>query len=244
MLEALNVGGVDFGHAGETPPIFAQAAGVPLLYVACEDESPRSEAVLVPVDSPIKQVSELTGKRIALNKGSNVHYLLVRALNVAGISYEDVQPVFLPPADARAAFESKSVDAWVIWDPYYAAVEDAGTARVLVDGTDLVSNRGFYLAASALVTGRPDVLQAVVDELRATSAWVEENQDASIEFLAKLMGMEVATVARAEKRRRYGVHAIDPSIVRYQQNVANSMLQLGLIPRPINVSEIVWAPQP
>jgi sulfonate transport system substrate-binding protein len=242
LLEAMNVGGVDFGHAGETPPIFAQAAGVPLMYVACEEESPRSEAILVPVDSPITSVKELKGKRIALNKGSNVHYLLVRALESAGVGYDEIQPVFLPPADARAAFESHSVDAWVIWDPHYAAVEQAGIGRVLVDGVDLVTNRGFYLASRTLANEHAEVLRVVISELAAISNWVEENQDASVEFLANLMGMDAATVARAEKRRRYGINPIDPAIIEYQQKLADTLLRLGLIPRPINVSEVVWTP--
>jgi sulfonate transport system substrate-binding protein len=120
LLEALNVGSVDFGIAGETPPIFAQAAGAPLVYLAYDPPAPKGEAILVPKDSPLKSVADLKGKKVALNKGSNVHYLLVRALEQAGLKYTDIQTVFLAPADALAAFARGSVDAWVIWDPYEA----------------------------------------------------------------------------------------------------------------------------
>ena len=123
LLEGLNVGSVDFGTTGETPPVFAQAAGADLLYVAHEPPAPLSEAILVPKDSPLKTAADLKGKRVAFNKGSNVHYLLVRALEDAGLSINDVTPVYLAPADARAAFERGSVDAWVIWDPFQAAAE-------------------------------------------------------------------------------------------------------------------------
>jgi sulfonate transport system substrate-binding protein len=242
LLEALNVGGIDFGHAGETPPVFAQAAGVPLVYAACEEESPRSEAIIVQADSPIRQVAELRGKRIALNKGSNVHYLLVRALEAAGLSYDDVQPVFLPPADARAAFESRSVDAWVVWDPFYAAVERAGSCRLLVDGTGLVGNRGYYLASRALATDHAAVLQSLVEELAVTSKWVEENQDASVKFLAETLSMDVATIDLAERRRRYGVMAVDPTIAGNQQEVADCLARIGLIPRSVQVADVVWTP--
>src|ERR1700683_2795901 len=105
LLEALNVGALDFGIPGEPPPIFAQAAGAPLVYVGNEPPAPRGEAILVPKDSPIHSVADLKGKSIALNKGSNVHYLLVKALEKAGVKYSDIEPVFLAPADARAAFE-------------------------------------------------------------------------------------------------------------------------------------------
>src|SRR4030081_2528910 len=121
LLEALNVGAIDFGSTGETPPIFAQAAGAPLVYVAHEPPAPQGEAILVPQDSPIKTLADLKGKKIALNKGSNVHYLLVKALEKGGAKYSEIEPMFLAPADARAAFERGSVAAWVIWDPFHAA---------------------------------------------------------------------------------------------------------------------------
>ena len=114
LLEALNVGAIDFGTTGEAPPIFAQAAGAPLAYVGYEPPAPAGEAVIVPSDSPIKEVAELKGRKVALNKGSNVHYLLVRALEAFSLALTDVEPVYLPPADARAAFERGAVDARVI----------------------------------------------------------------------------------------------------------------------------------
>ncbi len=81
LLEGLNVGSIDIGHTGEAPPIFAQAAGTDLVYVGHEPESPLSEAILVPKDSPIRTVQDLKGKKVVLNKGSNVHYLLVKAFD-------------------------------------------------------------------------------------------------------------------------------------------------------------------
>ena len=139
LLEALNVGAIDFGNTGEAPPIFAQAAGAPIQYVAYEPPAPKGEAILVPKDSKLKSVADLKGKKVALNKGSNVHYLLVKALEKAGVKYSEIEPVFLAPADARAAFERGAVDAWVIWDPFQAAAEAATGARTLADGTGIVA---------------------------------------------------------------------------------------------------------
>ena len=155
LLEALNVGAIDFGVAGETPPIFAQAAGAPLVYLAYDPPAPQGEAILVPKDSTLKSVAELRGKKVALNKGSNVHYLLVKALEKAGLKYTDVQPVFLAPSDALAAFSRGSVDAWVIWDPYEAAAEASTGARVLADGTDVVANYQFYFTSKDFLSHDP-----------------------------------------------------------------------------------------
>jgi sulfonate transport system substrate-binding protein len=95
LLEGLNVGSIDFGTAGEAPPIFAQAAGADLVYVGNEPPASAGEAILVPKDSPIKTVAELKGKKVALNKGSNVHFLLVKLLEKAGVQYKDIDTIFL-----------------------------------------------------------------------------------------------------------------------------------------------------
>jgi sulfonate transport system substrate-binding protein len=134
LLESLNVGATDFGLVGEAPPIFAQAAGANIVYAGFEPASPKNEAIIVPKDGPIRTVTDLKGKRVALNKGSNVNYLIVRALEANGLTYGDIVPAYLAPADARAAFERGAVDAWVIWDPYYAAAELSLGARAVADG--------------------------------------------------------------------------------------------------------------
>ena len=177
LLEGLNVGSIDFGVTGETPPVFAQAAGADLLYVAYEPPAPTSEAILVPKDSLITSVKDLKGKKVVLNKGSNVHYLLVRALEEAGLKYTDIQTVFLPPADARAAFERGSVDAWVIWDPYQAAAEQQLQARTLRDGKGIVDNNQFYLATRPYAKQHPNVIQTLVEEVRAVGEWSKANPE-------------------------------------------------------------------
>jgi sulfonate transport system substrate-binding protein len=158
LLEGLNAGAVDVGTVGETPPIFAQAAGVDFAYIGNEPPAPKGEAIVVQHDSPIRSVADLRGKKVGLNRGSNVHYLLVKALQHAGLSYSDIQPVFLTPADARAAFVQNSIDAWVIWDPYLAAAERQANARVLTTGEGLVRNTQYYVAAKKFADRQPQLL--------------------------------------------------------------------------------------
>jgi sulfonate transport system substrate-binding protein len=240
LLEGLNVGSVDFGTTGETPPVFAQAAGADLLYVAFEPPAPTSEAILVPKDSPIESVAELKGKKVALNKGSNVHYLLVRALEEAGLKYSDIQPVYLPPADARAAFERGSVDAWVIWDPFQAAAEQQLQARTLVDGKGLVSNHQFYLATRPYAEQHPEVIEALVEEIGAIGEWVKANNDAATAQVAPLLGLSADITRLAVQRQSYGAQLITPEVVEAQQKIADTFSALKLIPKPLNISEVIW----
>jgi sulfonate transport system substrate-binding protein len=239
LLEALNVGAIDFGHAGEAPPIFAQAAGAPFVYVAHEPPAPAGEAILVPKDSPIKTVAELKGKKVALNKGSNVHYLLVRALEKAGVKYSEIEPVFLAPADARAAFERGSVDAWVIWDPFQAAAEFATKARTLADGTGLVANNQFYLATKSFSDSNPRVIDAVIAAVAELDRWAKDNSRAVAEELSPGIGIPVPVLEIALRRQSYGVRPLDASVVAEQQRIADTFHSLGLLPKPIVVSSAV-----
>ncbi|WEJ70861.1 MULTISPECIES: sulfonate ABC transporter substrate-binding protein [unclassified Pseudomonas] len=240
LLEGLNVGSIDFGVTGETPPVFAQAAGADLVYVAHEPPAPTSEAILLPKDSPIKSLAELKGKKIALNKGSNVHYLLVRALEKAGLKYTDIQPVYLPPADARAAFERGSVDAWVIWDPYQAAAEKQLSARTLVDGTGLVDNHQFYLATRPYANNHPQVITTLIDEVRSVGQWSQQNPQQVTDQVAPLLGLPADITLTAVKRQGYGAQPITPEVTAAQQKIADTFTQLKLIPKQLSIKDVVW----
>jgi sulfonate transport system substrate-binding protein len=239
MLEALNVGSIDFAYTGETPPVTAQAAGTPLVYIASEAANPGSEAILVLNDSPIKSVADLKGKKVALNKGSNVHYLLVRALEAAGLQYTDIETAFLPPGDARPAFEQGKVDAWVIWDPFYAAAEKNG-ARVLVDGKDLVPNRGFFFSSQAFASQNPELIKTFINEADKASAWAKGNRSGVADILSKSMGIDKAVLEVAEKRKDYGLSPLSTEVIADQQKIADSFYKLKLIPKETKVAEVVW----
>ncbi|MTV15853.1 MULTISPECIES: sulfonate ABC transporter substrate-binding protein [Bradyrhizobium] len=242
LLEALNVGAIDFGNTGEAPPIFAQAAGAPIQYVAYEPPAPKGEAILVPKDSAIKSVADLKGKKVALNKGSNVHYLLVKALEKAGVKYSEIEPVFLAPADARAAFERGAVDAWVIWDPFQAAAEAATGARTVADGTGIVANYQFYFASKKFLQADPKLVELVLAQLSEVDDWAKGDIHAVAEQLAPSIGLSLPVVEVALKRQAYGIKPVTDAVVADQQQVADTFFALGLIPKQIKISDVAWRP--
>ncbi len=242
LLEALNAGAIDFGTAGETPPIFAQAASDTLTYVAHEPAAPRGEAILVPKASPIQTVADLRGKKVALNKGSNVHYLLVRALEKAGLSLSDITPVYLAPADARAAFERGAVDAWVIWDPYQAAAEAGTGARTLADGTGLAPNHQFYLSSRRFSTDHGAAVDAIVAAIGEVDTWAKDNTDAVARELAPSVGIPAPILAVALRRQSYGIRPLDDAVIAEQQRIADTFHTLGLIPKSLSIADAVRKP--
>ena len=242
LMEALNAGAVDFGSAGETPPIFAQAASDALTYVAHEPAAPKGEAILVPKASPIQSVAGLRGKKVALNKGSNVHYLLVRAIEAAGLTLADITPVYLAPADARAAFERGAVDAWVIWDPYFAAAEAGGNARVLADGTGLVPNHQFYLSSKSFAAENGPTLDAIVAAVAEVDAWAGDNTDAVAKELAPSVGIPAPILSLALKRQTYGIRPLDEAVTKEQQRIADTFHGLKLVPKAVDIAGAVRKP--
>lgn len=242
LLEGLNVGSVDVGHVGEAPPIFAQAAGANFVYVGHDPAAPEAEAIVVPKDSAVKTVADLKGKKIALNKGSNVHYLLVRALEKAGLKYSDIQPVFLPPADARAAFEKGSIDAWAIWDPFLAAVEKQSGARIVVDGRNGVANNYlFYLAERGFTDKRSDVIKALFDDSVEQGRWLKANLKQAAAIIAPLQGLDVAVVELALQRYQFNVAPLSAAVAAEQQKVADTFHELKLIPKPVRIADALPA---
>jgi sulfonate transport system substrate-binding protein len=236
ILEAMRGNAVDVGYVGETPSVFGQAGGVPFVYVAADPPAPASEAILVQADSPIRDLAGLKGKKVAVNRGSNVHYLLVRALDDAKLSLTDIELIFLAPADARTAFDSHKVDAWVIWDPFQAAAEISG-ARVLRDGTGLVQNRFSYIARRAFAEEHADILRNVLKEFATLSDWAGTHPEESAKLLAKSSGIAYEALLVAERRHVYGLGPVSPELIDNQQKIVDRFFELKLIPKSVKVTD-------
>lgn len=242
ILEALAVGSLDFGFTGDTPPVFAQAAGKDIWYVGLEPPKPASSAILVPRDSPIHSLADLKGRRIGLQKGSSSHYLVLRALEKGGLQWSDITALYLAPSDARAAFEKGALDAWAIWDPYYAAAQIDGRARVLTTGQGLSSNNSFYLGSREL-TRRPALVKGLFAALSQADALARANLPQTAKFLSEATGVPLAGTIRFLDRRISGpITVLKPSDIADQQRVADAFSRAGLIPKPLKVADAVWQP--
>lgn len=244
LLEALRAEKLDFGFVGEAPPIFAQAASDNMIYVGYEPAQPRAEAILVPSGSPIRSVAELRGRSVALNKGSNVHYFLAKALEREHVSYAEVKVVFLPPADARAAFEKGTVDAWAIWDPYLAAAEAGTSARVLATAEQVAPNHQFYVSRRAFAAEHPELLDILNKRVGATDAWISQHRAEAAAFLATQLNIDVRASERATERAAFGIRPMDDEALASQQRVADTFLALGLLQNPLWVRDAVPAHRP
>jgi sulfonate transport system substrate-binding protein len=241
LLEGLNVGAIDFGYVGEAPPVIAQAAGANFVYTAYEIPTPHAEGILVREDAPIRSIADLKGKKIALNKGSDVHWFLVAALQKAGVKYTDVQPVFLPPADARAAFERGAIDAWAIWDPFLEAAKRQSNARLLADGLGLVSHHQFFLSSRPYAQQNGDVLASVLDEVGKEGEWVRGHYAEAAAQLAPIQGLNASVIEAGLRHYAHIYKPVDAEVLAEQQRIADTFTELRIIPAKIVTKEAVLA---
>jgi aliphatic sulfonates family ABC transporter substrate-binding protein len=241
LLEALNSGAIDIGQTGDTPPIFAQAAGSRLVYLAAAPDFGKRSGILVHADSGITKIADLKGKRVAFTRGSSAHNVIVRLLANAGLTYADIQPVDLQPADAAAAFRNGGIDAWAIWDPFFALGQRFPNARTLTDAQKAPSNR-FFLAGADYAAQNPDAVSVFVQELDRASRWATAHPAELATLFSSVTGVDPDVEKIVAARDVYTIHYLDGTIVRQQQQIADAFEQLGLIPHAIDVRAIAYVP--
>jgi sulfonate transport system substrate-binding protein len=241
MLEAMNVGSIDYGAVGDSPPIFAQSAGAAIVYAAGQPIT-NGQGILVPGNSPIRSIADLKAKRVGFTKGSSAHNIVVQTLEKAGLTYADITPIYLTPPDAGPAFANGSIDAWAIWDPYFAIGETKQNGRVLVNASEITKTNSFYIANRDFAKSHGPVLQQIIDVTSSTARWAEAHRDEVAKSLSAVTGIALDIQTVAANRSSFAVGPITDDIVATQQGVADRFFKLGLIPKPVVVRDAVWKP--
>ncbi|MGI4840913.1 MAG: aliphatic sulfonate ABC transporter substrate-binding protein [Janthinobacterium lividum] len=245
LLEALNIGNVDISaDVADTVPIFAQAAQAKLTYFAEEAPSPAAQAIVVRNDSPIHQLADLKGKKIAVTKAAGTHYLLIAALAKAGLKFADIDPAYLSPADGRAAFENNKVDAWVTWEPFLTSVQRQLPTRVLADGTGLANYKRYYLTSTPYAQAHPQVLKLVYEQLQQAGQWIKAHPQEAAKVLGPLWGnLDAPTVEAANAHRSYQVEPVQADQLGEQQKIADAFLAAKLLPKAVDAHDVqIWKP--
>lgn len=241
LLEAMSAGSVDLGAVGDTPPIFAQAANANIVYVA-GSRITNGQGILVPANSGIRTIADLKGKRIGFTKGSSAHNVVISTLEKAGLTYADITPVYLTPPDAVPAFASGSIEAWAVWDPYFAIGEKRQNGRILVNAHEVAKTNSFYLANRDFANNHVRETRDVIDGLAEAARWAESNRAEVAAALAAVTGVPLEVQTVAANRASFVIGPVTDDIVATQQAVADRFYKLGLIPKPIVVRDAVWRP--
>ena len=239
LLEAMSTGSVDLGAVGDTPPIFAQAANANIVYVAGSPIT-NGQGILVPANSGIRTIADLKGKRVGFTKGTSAHNVVIATLEKEGLTYEDITPVYLTPPDAGPAFANGSIEAWAVWDPYFAIGEKRQNGRILVNAHEVAKTNSFYLANRDFANTHVRETREVIDGLTEAARWAEGNRAEVASALAAVTGVPLEVQTVAASRASFLIGPVTDEIVTTQQAVADRFHKLGLIPKPIAVRDIVW----
>ena len=242
LLEALAAGAVDFGATGDTPPIFAQAAGSDLVYVGAQPRAGGNEAILVPANSQVQTVADLRGKRVAFTKGSSAHAAVLLNLEAAGLRIGDIQPIYLQPPDGAAAFRSGAVDAWAIWDPFFAVAQLEPATRVLITDETAAPSNAFFLASRRFAERQPQTVVAVLAAINVAADWARAHTEELSQVMATVTGVPLVAERLAAPRGVYSVQRMDDEVVSRQQHLADLFAAARIIPSKIDVRAIVWMP--
>ena len=240
LVEALNVGSIDVGWVGDAPPIFGQSAGSAIAYAAALAPNGKGEAIIVKPGSSIQSLADLKGKKVGVGKGTSAHNLLIAALAKAKLGYDEITPVFLSPADAAAAFASDKIDAWAIWDPFFAIAETRYNPRILVRTSDVLNVNTYLIANRDFAKAHPEVVTETIGALRVAADWANANKDKVAEALHEVTGVPLDAQTLAANRSVFSVEPITPAIIAHQQETADRFFKLKLIPNAIKISDAVW----
>lgn len=235
QFEAFNSGALDLASTAESPPVFAQAANGPVAYIAKTAPNGALVSLLVPSSSHAQNVKDLKGKKVAFQKSSIGHYLLIKALEREGLSIGDVEAVNLAPPDANVALTQSRVDAWFIWEPFVTRAVQSGAGRVILDGGALRDTTNFFTATTAFAQRHPEVLKVFLERLHEAEEWARSHPQELAQLLAFKLGLDVPTAVVMHGKTTWGVFPLTEHDVAKQQEVADTWLRLGYLPRKIDV---------
>lgn len=248
VLEALNTGNIDFGHASDANAVFSAANGQPVPYVASDTPYPTGVALVALADSGIESVEDLEGKRIGVVEGGNMHYLLMRALEEKGMSLDSVDVVYYTDAaDGMSAFQQGEFDVFGTWDPFLAIIQEQVDTTVVLDAEGLADNRTFYFATPDFIENDPELLSIILEELQESDEWANENKDEAAAVLADALSLDPAPLEVAQQRRELGVLPMDDEAIQVQQDLADTFHEAGLFENAIQIADSVeldaeWLP--
>jgi ABC-type nitrate/sulfonate/bicarbonate transport system substrate-binding protein len=158
---------------------------------------------LVKKNSDIHTLTDLRGKRLCFTKGSSGHYCALEALAKAGLTTADVQPVTLAPPDGSAAFAQGRVDAWSVWDPFFAIGQLDPANRVLVYEIDIGPSNRFFLARKDFAESQAVTVQALIDTINKVAAWAKQNPNDLATTMTQVTGVPLEAEKLAANRDGY-----------------------------------------
>ncbi|WP_139864664.1 ABC transporter substrate-binding protein [Bradyrhizobium ivorense] len=239
ILEALNAGALDVGYTGDLAFLSVYAAGAPIKAVGGTRADPKTQAILVRADSPIKSAADLKGKRLAGTRGGWGQFLIDATLEKAGNKIEDAAFAPLGPVDAKIALVAGSIDGWAVWEPYvsYATLKDK--ARIVADGEGLTPTVTFIVASDNAIATKRAAVQDLVQRLNKARLWSLDHLAEYAKNTAELTKLPEDVLLAAYTAQKTSPIAIDEAVVKEVQAASDRATRYGILGKTLDVSKAV-----
>ncbi|MEZ0077481.1 ABC transporter substrate-binding protein [Planotetraspora sp. GP83] len=229
-------GAIDFGGTGSTPPLTAQAAGLPIVYAVASTPRPGHGALVVAKDGPVRSVSQLRGQPVAFRAGSWQTHFLAKLLAQNGLSYRDIEPRPAGP-EAGEWLRSGEIAAWVAEGADLVRAETR--TRTLAGTAGVISNRSVFYTRRDYAETRPETVAAAVRALRQADAWAQANPREAAHLTVEAVGGSVDAWEEALRRLPWRLEPVSDEFLAEQQEAADVLFASGFLTDPVNVSEAV-----
>ncbi|WP_248927061.1 aliphatic sulfonate ABC transporter substrate-binding protein [Paenibacillus hamazuiensis] len=239
-FEAIAAGRIDFGAVGGTPVVSAQTGGVDFKAIAVTSDGKTGNFIVIPKNSPIKELKDLKGKKIAVAKGSSAYNFLYMAIDRAGLKGSDVKEIQLQPDEARPALDSGAVDAWSIWEPYATTAVFQTGAKILVSGQDLNINApSFLIARTKFLQDHPDLAVVFLKAYEEARKYYTGHFDEVAEELSKSQKLDRAIVDQVLKNSSPILSPATPEYAKAHQEQADFLYSVGAINKKLDTSKVI-----
>ncbi|MEV6333719.1 ABC transporter substrate-binding protein [Nocardia vinacea] len=237
-------GGYDFIGTGFTPPVTGLANGRDLVYVGISGPRVENGRLVTKADSGIRGAADLKGKRVGIAHGSWQTTLLLFALEKAGLTWSDVEPIDTDVRDGGDALLAGDLDAWVGAYPGLTAVEATTELHTLVDTESVFSHPSLWFTRRDVAENNRDALIAIIAALQESDAWITANPRAAAQYfvddvVARGGKADLDAWEAALRGRPFGVNAVTEDFLDEQQHAADLLAANGLLPRTIRVRDAV-----
>ncbi|HEX7922334.1 MAG TPA: ABC transporter substrate-binding protein [Bradyrhizobium sp.] len=239
ILEALNAGALDVGYTGDLAFLSVYAAGAPIKAIGGTRADPKTQAILVRADSPIKTAADLKGKRLAGTRGGWGQFLIDATLEKAGNRIEDATFAPLGPVDAKIALVAGSIDGWAVWEPYVSFATLKDKARVVADGEGLTPTITFIVASDNAIATKRAAVQDLVQRLNKARLWSLDHLAEYARSTAELTKLPEDVLFAAYTAQKTSPIAIDETVVKEVQAASDRATRYGILGKTLDVGKAV-----
>ncbi len=247
-LTALIAGHLDVGLTTANNGILLHDKGASIVNVFFTDSSNGADAIVARKE--ITSLKDLKGKRIAATLGEVNHFLLLLALERAGLKEAEVEIVNMNADDAGAAFIAGSLDAVVTWEPWVSKAVSEGNGRIIFSSHDVPNAILDTVAVSKkTLMERPEDISRFLTSMDQGVQYLHKNPEVSVQIVAKWLNVQPAEVVDMLKgvkvfdfrdnQELFGLPQKPGPAYTALEKVADFLLKQQVIKHQVNISTLL-----